>query len=113
LNPFQKNRNGFSIIEVIVALALAAIVIFLYMGLFSDIFKLSVLAHKKGMDIYRSQKTIEKVIANSTTTNASVVAVSSTPIELYFEGVTVVATGKVVEDRASSPSNFYIFVPEE
>lgn len=103
-----KRKSGVSIIEAIVALALFAIVMIAFMGLFSSFLQLSALTQKKGKEIYKAQDVIENVIASPASMTTTAVSTKAATITFAFPATTIEVPGEVVEDASN---NFYIFIP--
>lgn len=92
--------KGFTLVEVIVALFIAAVASVIFFEIISTTLSGIYGTAKRGNQIYAAQKSIEDKIANPTG--------PSTSIKITFGSTTITIAGTMITDASKT---FYVFVP--
>lgn len=109
LCKYKNKKRGFTLVELIAAIALFAIVTVSLLQLFAFSFNLSGTNQKKSQARYSNQTQMESKIAN----NASDVA-ASTDLTINFQGQSITVNGKIVDttvNNKGTSDTFTSFIP--
>jgi prepilin-type N-terminal cleavage/methylation domain-containing protein len=95
-------KRGFTLVEVIVALFIAAVASVIFFEIISTTLNGIYNTQMKGAQIYKSQQYIENKLAGQSVTG------SSTSITFTFQSTKITINGTMITDATKT---FYVFVP--
>jgi prepilin-type N-terminal cleavage/methylation domain-containing protein len=96
----NKNRKGFTLIEVVLAIALLAIISIVFLTLFSSGMLNIANAGKSSVLNNSAQENLEKIIADPLNASGSSVS-NNTTLDIVFSGVTYSVPGRKIDVPAS------------
>lgn len=97
-------NRGFTLVEVIVALFIAAVASAIFFEIISTTLSGIYGTEKRGSQIYTAQKSIEDKIGGRYLTG------SSTSVKITFGSTTITIAGTMITDASKT---FYVFVPSQ
>lgn len=118
MKALMGNREGFTLIELIVSIAILAIIIIAFMPLFSFSFVNTFRSGNQSEAVYQNQSLLEESYSGA----EAVEGVTSTelpqPLEINIDGVIVRVPGRLIEvtsdyDKNGSRVETKAFVPKE
>lgn len=110
-----KREDGFTLVEVLVAMAVFLIVVIAMSTFFLHSYKNVILAGKKSVTVYEAQQELEEVIADPDSSHDED-EISEEPYQITIFGKTITGTKITVEKEYDQEHNrklsYIVFVPD-
>ncbi len=118
MKALMKNRRGFTLIELIVSIAILAIIIIAFMPLFSFSFVNTFRSGNQSEAVYQNQSLLEESYSGAEEVEGVISTELPQPLEINIDGVIVRVPGRLIEvssdyDNNGNLVNTKAFVPEK